>query len=152
MLVEAQQTSNHCETPRTAENVAVENVPHAADEPGPLVMLFDLSAGALHDACVLHAGGAGGLARAAVKAAVDVGDKRIANRESACIDLQHLVDASARRIHLHPQYPIRRAMIQAEATMNTGGVKVPTWAVAACEVRVAHLQRVLVRLLLACIG
>src|SRR5437764_10527036 len=105
MLVEAQQTSNHCETPRTADNVAVENVPDAADEPGPLVMLFDLSAGALHDASVLHAGGAGGFAGAAVEAAVDVGHERIADRESACIDLQHLVDASPRRIHLHAQYP-----------------------------------------------
>jgi len=111
-------------------------------------MLFDLGSGAFDDASVLNSGRASGLTGTAVETAVDVSNKGIADRQASAIDLQHLVDAATGRIHLHSQRAVCRTVVQAESTVNTSGVKIPRGTIRPAEVRLAHVQRVILSLLL----
>src|SRR5258708_2956561 len=53
------------------------------------------------------------------QAGVHMLDKRIAHRHLAFIHLQHLVDASPRRIHFHAQHFVGGAVVQAEPAVDT---------------------------------
>jgi len=54
-----------------------------------------------------------------------VANEAFTERQSSLLDLNHLVDAPARRIHLHAQLPIGGASVQAEATVDALGIVIP---------------------------
>src|SRR5947209_8457327 len=112
-------------------------------------MLFDLCPCSFDDVTVLHARRTGGLTRAAIQAAIDVCNERLADRQPAGIDLQYLVDTPAWRVHFHAQHPIRRAMVQTKPAMHAGGVEIPRRPVGTGEVRLAHFECVAVTLMRA---
>src|SRR5260370_37919413 len=123
-------------TPRTARQFTLvaqhrveEVIAQFALQPGAEVFVFDNGSGTLNDASVLHAGWAGALAAAAIEAAVNVSNKRFGYRQLAAIHLQDLIDAAARRIHLHTENAIGGAGVQTQATLDASGVKLPGWAV-----------------------
>jgi hypothetical protein len=79
-------------------------------------MSFQLRAGRFDELAVFHAAGACGFTGAAGQAkfhvfAVTLGDGR------AVCDLDHLVDPSARGIHLDAEFAIRRAGVETQATV-----------------------------------
>ena len=79
--------------------------------------MFDFGARGFHQPAVVHARRAGDLAAAAGQAQIDVFDVGRADGRARG-DLGHLVDASARRIHLQAQLAIGGAGVQAQATMD----------------------------------
>ena len=83
---------------------------------------------------VVHAGGTGGLASEAAEATIDVRDKGIGNGEISLVNLQDLVDASARRVGFEAEHTIGRALLQAESAVNAGGVQIPGRAIGGGEV------------------
>ena len=103
-------------------------------QPGPLIVLLDLRARFLQQMSVLHAGGTRGLAIQAAETAVNVGNERIGQRQPALVNLQHLVDAAARRIHLRAQRAIGGAIVQTQAAVHALGIQVPTGLLAGREV------------------
>jgi hypothetical protein len=85
--------------------------PQHAVKPRALVVNFDLGSCAFEDSAVLYAGGAGGFASPAAEAAVEVHDERILNGEASGVDLQYLVDASARGVGLASEDAIGGALV-----------------------------------------
>src|SRR5579859_5274626 len=74
---------------------------------------------------ILHAARACSLTGEASETAVDVCGVAATDSEIAGVHLRHLLDASARRIHLSAEHPIGRAVIQAESAMDALGIKLP---------------------------
>src|SRR5205085_8176794 len=94
-------------------------------KPWAPVMLFDLGASTFDDASVLNTGWTCGFARPTIQASIDVCDKGFADRQSARVNLQHLIDAPTRGIHFHAKHAVRWTMIQAESAMDTGCIEIP---------------------------
>src|SRR5439155_19838185 len=78
---------------------------------------FDLTAGRLYQTAVLHSRRTRRLAAATGQAQPDVLDVGRPDRHSIRY-LHHLVNAAARRIHLHAQLAISGAGVQTEAAMD----------------------------------
>lgn len=98
-----------------------------------MVILLYLGASAFHDVPVLHAGRAGGLTGEAAEAAVDVRDEGIGDRQIAVVDLQDLVNASARRVGFESKNAVCRALLQAQSAVDAGGVQIPGRAIGGSE-------------------
>ncbi len=98
-------------------------------------MLHNLRARALQQAAVRHTRWTSSLAIQAAEAAVNVGDERLAQRQTALVHLHHLVDAAARRIHLRAQRAIGRTLVEAQSAVDTLGVQVPRRLFTGQEVR-----------------
>ncbi len=124
-LVEAHQPGHEAQPAKVDDDLSVEEIAQEPRQQRPFVLLFDLSACPLHDVPVLNAGGTSRLARQASQAAVDVRDKSFAHRHVAFVDVQHLIDAAARRIHLHTQNFVGRAMVQAKSAVHAGAKQLP---------------------------
>jgi hypothetical protein len=77
----------------------------------------DARAGALHDAAVGDAGGAGSLAGAALEAEVEVGGDVRGRLDAAFLDGARKLDATSRRFRLHAEHEVSRAGLQAEAAV-----------------------------------
>ena len=93
--------------------------------PGPRILPLDLRPRRFNQLAVFDPRGAGRFARPAVQAQVHVADKTLADREPAFVHRDHLVDAPARRIHLHAQLAIGGARVQAQAAMHAAVVMLP---------------------------
>src|SRR5271166_2417243 len=115
-------------------------VPQHALQPGARVVLLDLRARTLQQVTILDTGRTGGLAIQAAKTAVNVFDKRFAQAEPAFIDLQHLVNASPRRVHFRAKGAVGGAIIQAQPAVNALGVQVPCGLFAGREIRNRFFQ------------
>src|SRR5205085_5977772 len=127
--IEAQQAG----VAREARKIGDDTIEAAAEdalEHGAAIVGLDEGAGALDDAAVLHAGGTGRLAGAAIEATIDVGNEGITEGETAGVHLQDLVDAAAGRIHLGAEDAIRGAVIEAQAAVDAGLVELPGGTVA----------------------
>ena len=92
--------------------MAVNEASGNAREKRAAIILFDLRAGAFYELSVFHARGAGALASAAIETAIDVLDKKIAERQAALIDENHLTDAATRRIGFLAPKTIGGAFVQ----------------------------------------
>jgi len=95
-----------------------------------LVIAFNARSGVLDELAVVHAGGAGGFASAAVEAFVDVIDEAGGDGHSflrrvgdgGLLDADHLADTSARRVRLQVPEAIGGACVEAQAAMHAAGV------------------------------
>src|SRR6185437_4229278 len=139
-LIKAQQSCNLGKALAISEHMAIEEAADLPSQPWPLIMLFDLRASTFDYVPVLHTGGTSTFTGTTIKTAVDVSNKRFRNRQPSGIDLQHLVDAAAGRIHLHTQHTIRRAMIQAKTAVHAGSIEIPGWTIWPGKIRFPHLQ------------
>ena len=97
-------------------------VPRGAGEPGAGIVALDARAGVLDEFSVLDSRGAGGFASATVEAFVDVLDKGIGDGLLVQLDLDHLVDAAARRVGFKTPQAVGGAGIEAEAAVDATGV------------------------------
>ncbi len=86
------------------------------------ILLLDLRARQLDQFSVFDARGAGRLARAAIEAAIDVRDERVAQFQAALIHEQHLPHAPARRIRFLAPQPVGGAVIEAEPAVNAARI------------------------------
>ena len=89
--------------------------------PRTLDRVLDLRAGSLHQPAVLHAGRTRRFAAAARQTKIEMLDVRRIDLRCARSHLHHLVDAAARRIHLHAELAIRRAVVQTQARNARSG-------------------------------
>src|SRR6185437_1777318 len=101
---------------------------------------FDLRASTFDYVPVLHTGGTSTFTGTTIKTAIDVSNKRFRNWQPSGIDLQHLIDAAAGRIHLHTQHTIGRAMVQAKTAVHASGIEIPAWTIWPGKIRFPHLQ------------
>ena len=67
---------------------------------------------------VLHARRTGGLTGAARQAEIDVLDVIVVDLHLPFGDLDHLIDASTRGVHLNTQLAVSRARVEAEPAVN----------------------------------
>src|SRR5579863_9841295 len=99
------------------------------------VPALDLPARGFNQPAVFHARRAGRFAGAAIEAQVEVPHHAFAERQAPLLHLNHLVDASSRRVHLLPQFAIGWAGVQAQAAVDALRVVVPAWRLTGAEVR-----------------
>ena len=99
-LIETQQAADEGEARGVGKQLAKAEPAQEAGDERAAVVLLNLRAGGFDELAVLDAGGAGGLAGAAVEAEVNVADEALAELQAAFVDQNHLVDAAARRVHL----------------------------------------------------
>jgi hypothetical protein len=104
------------------EQLPEDVVPRDAGDPGTLAVPLDACPGVLDELSILDAGGAGGFAGAAVKAFIDVIHERVGDGLLIQLDLDHLVDAAARRIGFEVPEAIGGAGIEAEPAVNAASV------------------------------
>src|SRR5439155_26605387 len=78
---------------------------------------LDLGLGGLDQPSVRHAGGAHGLARAAIEAERQMLDRRVAETHAALGESLDHEDAAARRIHLGPELGERRTVRETKPAM-----------------------------------
>jgi len=64
-------------------------------------------------------------------------DEGLCNREATCVDLQYLVNASARGVGLTSQNSIGGTLIQAKSTVDAARVEVPRGTIACRVMRTA---------------
>ena len=100
------------------ENVAASEARKAR----ALEIAGDLGASEFDELAVFDSRGAGGLAGAAIEAAVNVGDECVAEFEAALIDEGHLADASARGIGFIVPEAIGGAGVEAQAAVDAAGI------------------------------
>ena len=122
-----------------AQQAAVEKVAQFAIDETAWVVCLNFRSRAFDDVAVGNAGGAGGLATETSEAAIDVLDERGVNGEAAFVYLENLVDASTRRIGFESEDAIGWALLQAEPTVDAGGIKLPRGLIGGREVRLPRL-------------
>src|SRR5690242_1987510 len=83
------------------------------------VILLDLRSCRLHQFAVLDSRRTRRFAGAAIKALVNMPDKRVAERQPSFVHENHLTNAPAGRIRFKSPQAISGAMIQAKAAVNT---------------------------------
>src|SRR5438128_401481 len=91
-------------------------------EPGAGIIALDAGAGMLNELSIFDAGRAGRFARPAVQAFVDVIDEGIGDGLLVQFDLDHLMDAAARRIGLEVPQAVGGAGVETEAAVNATGI------------------------------
>src|SRR6266699_1297399 len=104
---------------RIGEQVPENEVARDASEPGARIVALDARAGVLDEFSIFDPGGAGGFTGAAVETFVDVVDEGIRDGLLVQFDMNHLMDAAARRIGFEVPQAIGGAGIEAEAAMDT---------------------------------
>ena len=98
-----------------------QRAPHDAVAQRPSPALLDELARALDQAVVLHTRRAGGDARHAAQAAVEVLGDLVGQQDRAVLERAHQVDAPARRVHLLVPQHVGRAARQAEPAVHAVG-------------------------------
>jgi hypothetical protein len=121
-LIETQNTRGVDDAMRFGEKVPENEIARGASEPGTGIIALDARTGVLDEFSIFDAGGAGGFAGAAVEAFVDVVDEGIGDRLLVQLDLDHLVNAAARRIGFEVPQAISGAGVEAEAAVDAAGV------------------------------
>ncbi len=121
-LIEAKNARGVDDAMGFGEKVPENEIARGAGEPRAGIVAFDVRAGVLDEFSVFDAGGAGGFASAAVEAFVDVIDERFGDGLLVQLDLDHLVDAPARRVGLEVPQPIGGTGVEAEAAMDAAGI------------------------------
>src|SRR5258708_38619971 len=96
-------------------------------------MLFNLGPCTLNYLSVLNARRARSFAGETSQAAINMFDERFAHGKRTFVDVQDLVNASARRVHFQAQRFVRRTMIQAESAVDARGEQLPCRLVRAAE-------------------
>ena len=97
-------------------------------EPGAARIRFNLGARGLHQSPVLHSRRTGAFATPAGEAEIDVFPIGIADGLSLG-DLNHLIDAPARRIHFDAEFAIGGTGVEAETAMHAAVEILLTWLV-----------------------
>ena len=111
-LVEPHEPRSGGNTPGVGKQMAVNEASGDARGKRAAIILFDLRAGALHKLSVFHTRGASALASAAIETSIDMLDKKVAERQPALIDENHLTDAATRGIGLLTPKTIGGAFVQ----------------------------------------
>ncbi len=112
-LIQTKQAGGVREVKRTGQQSAENEIARDASDPGAGIFALNARAGVLDEFAVLDAGGAGGLAGAAVQAFVNVIDKGIGDGQLALLDVDHLADAAARGIRFQIPEAIGGAGVEA---------------------------------------
>ena len=134
-LIEAKKPSGVFDEMRSGEEMPENEIARDAREPGAFVVAFDASAGVLDELAVFDAGGAGGFAGTAVETFVDVIDEGSADGDGrrrmvmqlALKNLDHLVDAAARRIGFEIPQAVSGAGGQAKAAVDAACIILVRW-------------------------
>ncbi len=121
-LIEAQNARGVDDAMRFGEKMPENKVARGAGEPGAGIVAFDVRAGVLDEFSIFDAGGAGSFASAAVEAFVDVVDEGFGDGLLVQLDLDHLVNAAARRIGFEVPEAIGGAGVKAEAAVDAAGI------------------------------
>ena len=129
-LVEAEDSRRVLDEMRSGKKIAKKEVARYVSEPGAFVTALDASARMLDQLSVLDAGGAGGFAGAAVEAFVNVIHESVADlrfrlllaAELALENVEHLLDAAARRIRFEVPEAIRGTSVQAQPAVDAARV------------------------------
>src|SRR6266576_169512 len=121
-LIETQNACGVNDAVRIGEQVPENEVARDASEPGAGIVALDARAGVLDEFSIFDPGGAGGFAGAAVETFVDVVDEGIRDGLLVQFDMNHLMDAAARRIGFEVPQAIGGAGIEAEAAMDTASI------------------------------
>ncbi len=124
-LVNTQELSGKDEPRPVRKYMMEEHAAERAHEERPAVLRGNLSARGLDQAPVFHTRGARSLTSAAVEAQVHVPNETFAERQSAALDLDHLINSSARRIHLDAELPVSRTSVQTKSAVGALGIEVP---------------------------
>ncbi len=139
-LIKPHESRVASQPPERWQDVRIEVFAKPRRQPRPLVVFRDLRPRLLQQAAVRHPRRTRGLAVQAAQATIDVGDKRVAQRQPPRIDLHDLVDTTARRIHFRAQRAVRRALVETQPTVNAPRVQVPSRLLVGREVRVRRLR------------
>src|SRR6266567_3876905 len=107
------------------KNLMEKETPQRPLQKRPTEIRGNLPARGLDQASVFNTRGARRLTSAAVEAQVHVPHETLAERQPAALDLDHLIDASARRIHLDAELAVGRASVQTKAAVDALGIIVP---------------------------
>ena len=110
-LVEAEDAGEVSDEMRIREQPPEDVVACDTRDPGTLAVLLDECASVFDELAVLDAGGAGGFAGAAVETFVNVIHERIGDGKVAELDVNHLVDATARGIGFEIPEAVGRASV-----------------------------------------
>ena len=110
-----------------------EHLSQSCFKPWAVIVSINLTSRRFNQSAVLDARGTCGLAGAAIQAQVNVLHKTFAKRKTAALDLNHLVNSPARRIHFYAQFAVRRTTVQAQAAMNALRIIIPTRSFARTE-------------------
>jgi len=121
-LVETYDVGEVDEPVRLGEQVAEHKIARDGGEPGAGIIALDAGAGMLNELSIFDAGRAGRFARPAVQAFVDVIDEGIGDGLLVQFDLDHLMDAAARRIGLEVPQAVGGAGVETEAAVNATGI------------------------------
>lgn len=128
-LIKAEKTSGVFNEMRSGKKVTEEKVAKELGEPGTLVIALDARPGMFDKFSILYARGAGRFAGAAIKTSVDVNDEGVRDARGrfligklALRDVDHLMDAAARRIRFQIPETIGGAGVEAEAAVNAPGI------------------------------
>ena len=117
-LIKAHEFRRGGDAIRIGQQPPVDEISRQPRKKRALVFVFDARAGVRHQLSVVHRGGAGGFAGAAVEAPVNVLDESVRNGKLTLLDQKHLANAAARRIGFQLPQTIGRAVIQAQAAVN----------------------------------
>lgn len=99
-------------------------------EPRAFVLCLDARPRMLDQLSELDTGRAGGFARAAIQAFVDVVDEDAGKRQLSFVHQNHLADSASGRIGFQLPEPIGGAVTQAEPAVHTAGVVFVAWSCA----------------------
>ena len=121
-LIETQNACGVDYAVRIGEQVPENEVARDASEPGAGIVALDARAGMLDEFSIFDPGGARGFAGAAVETLVDVVDEGIGDGLLVQFDVNHLMDAAARRIGFQVQEAISGTGVETEAAMYAAGV------------------------------
>ena len=114
------KTQNACDVDDAMgieEQVPENKVARDAGKPGAEIVALDAGAGVLDQLSIFDSGRAGGLAGAAVETFVDVIDERIGDGLLVQLDMNHLLDAAARRIGFEIPEAVGGAGVEAETAV-----------------------------------
>jgi hypothetical protein len=87
---------------------------------GTTVLLFDVVAGVFEQFAVFHATGAGGFARPAAEAEINMPHRGVAQRKASVLHGAHEIDAAAGRVVFVARFQIGWARRQAQPAMDAG--------------------------------
>src|SRR5437016_357458 len=107
------------------KNLMEKETPQRPLQNRPAEIRGNLPARGLDQASVFDTRGARRLTSAAVEAQVHVPHETLAQRQPAALDLDHLINASTRRIHLDAELAVGRASVQTKAAVDALGIIVP---------------------------
>jgi hypothetical protein len=116
-LIETQNACSVDDAMRIGEQVSENEVARDASDPGAGIVALDARAGVLDEFSVFDPGRTGGFAGAAVETFVDVVHEGIRDGLLVQFDMNHLMDAAARRIGFEVPEAVGGTGVEAEAAV-----------------------------------